>query len=91
MDWMFFWPVVERQGDLSGWKAVMKNAMKSYPFIGECFIVVVMDTVHAGGTHNMSTHHPSHITPYIFFSTHITCMHITNHDISTVSGQLCNI
>eukprot|EP00731_Ephydatia_muelleri_P027381 Em0019g254a len=34
LDWMFFWAVVERQGDLSGWKAVTKSDMKKYPFVG---------------------------------------------------------
>ena len=37
LDWMFFWVVVERQGNLSGWKAVTKSDMKKYPFVGECF------------------------------------------------------
>ncbi len=34
-DWLFFWGVVERQGDLHIWKAVTKNMMKKMPFVGE--------------------------------------------------------
>ena len=78
MDWMFFWAVVERQGDLSGWKAVMKNAMKSYPFVGECVHCCSHDTVHAGGTHNMSTHHSSHHTSHTTTS-HVITHHTTHH------------
>jgi len=34
-DWMFFWAVVERQGDLMTWRAVTKDMLKNVPFIGE--------------------------------------------------------
>ena len=33
-DWMFFWGVANKQGDLSTWKVVTKDMMKWIPFIG---------------------------------------------------------
>ena len=34
-DWVFFWAVVERQGDLMTWRAVTKDMLKNVPIIGE--------------------------------------------------------
>ena len=33
-DWMFFWSVVERNGDLTCWKAVTKDVIKKFPILG---------------------------------------------------------
>ena len=35
LDWMFFWGVVERQGNLCHWKSVTKNMIKRIPVLGE--------------------------------------------------------
>ena len=37
LDWMFLWSLVERQGDMSIWKAVTKNMLKQVPILGMCF------------------------------------------------------
>lgn len=34
LDWLFFWSVINRQGDLSTWKVVTKDMMKTAPFFG---------------------------------------------------------
>ena len=34
-DWMFFWGVVEKQGDLHFWKVVTKDEIIKLPFIGK--------------------------------------------------------
>ena len=35
-DWMYLWSVVDRQGDLSFWKAITKEQpLKQFPIIGQ--------------------------------------------------------
>ena len=33
-DWLYFWGVVERLGDLTAWKAITKDGIKKIPFLG---------------------------------------------------------
>ena len=39
MDWLYFWSVIGRQGDLLSWKVVTKNAIRRLPIIGMCVCV----------------------------------------------------
>ena len=40
-DWLYFWGVVEQNGDITCWKAITKNMIRKVPLIGK----LVMHTV----------------------------------------------
>ena len=41
LDWLYFWSVVGRHGDLLTWKVVTKNNIRHLPLLGVCVCVCV--------------------------------------------------
>ena len=41
LDWLYFWSVVGRHGDLLTWKVVTKNNIRHLPLLGVCVCVHV--------------------------------------------------
>ena len=56
-DWLFFWSVLERNGDVTSWKAVTKDMIKKFPLLG-----TGMSRVHVSAQsvliHQLNNHTP---------------------------------
>ena len=50
-DWLFFWGVMERNGNIGTWKVVTKNSIKKVPFVGGWSLPLSTEWAHQAVAH----------------------------------------